>query len=318
MAGVLNPERYVTQGARRAEAPQPSTFQSRQARLAKLAAKEALITRWLQTEGGLMKIGANLANPVRELLDYRGIARQLTIVEQIPDGVPIYFDRDLPRVPSVTVARDGATRQIEMTGQRVNMDAFEIAGRPKIPYSQLYTLRYRPIARTKDRLIESMELQEDLIWFGLMETASTLVNPTFAASGKLEKIDLARAYAFIEDHRLVVRNTIMSAFGTASIRSWIFQDIDQLGLQEIRETGYLGQIWGSNFWVNDQLPDGHVYILAQPKFFGWFPVRKDIEVIPANDPDNLQLGFVGYELIAANLFNPLGVAKFSFNPSLGL
>ena len=171
---------------------------------------------------------------------------------------------------------------IEMRGLRVNMEAFEIAGRPKIPYSELYTLRYRPIARTKDRLIESMELQEDLVWFGLIETASTLVNPTFAATGKLEKVDLARAYANIEDHRLVVRNTVMSAFGTASIRSWIFQDIDQLGLQEIRETGYLGQIWGSNFWVNDQLPDGVVYVLAQPKFLGWFPIRKDIEVIPAN------------------------------------
>jgi hypothetical protein len=301
---------------RQAEPPKGSTFASRQERLSKLAAKEALITRWLQTEGGLMKIGANLANPVRELLDYRGIARQLTVVEQIPDGVPIYFDRDLPRVPSVTIAKDGATRLIEMRGTRVNMEAFEIAGRPKIPYAQLYTLRYRPIARTKDRLIESMELQEDLIWFGLFETASTLVNPTFDSTGKLEKQDLARAYANIEDHRLVVRNTLMSAFGTASIRSWVFQDIDQLGLQEIRETGYLGQIWGSNFWVNDQLPDGVVYILAQPKFLGWFPVRKDIEVIPANDPDNLQLGFVGYELVAANLFNPLGVAKFTFNPDL--
>jgi len=45
------------------------------------------------------------------------------------------------------------------------------------------------------------------------------------------------------------------------------------------------------------------------------PIRKDTDVIPADDPDNLRLGFVGYELIAMTIFNALGVMKGTFNTS---
>lgn len=284
----------------------------RAAKMAKMAAKEALISRWLRTEGGLMKIAANLANPVRFWLDYKGIARKFVIVEQIPDGVPMYYDKDFPKVPATKIGADGSTRIIEMEGERVYLEPFEIGGHPKIPYKQLYVLKYRPIARTKDRLIEGMELQEDLLWFALLEANADLVNTPVTSTGAFHKPDLATAFARVEDRRLVVRNVLMSAYGTAGIRSWTFEHLDQLGMQEVRETGYLGSMWGANFWISDQIPTGTVYIQADPKFLGWLPIRKDVEVIPANDPGNYQLGFVGYELIGMILFNPYGVSKNTF------
>ena len=136
------------------------TFQvaeDRRVKMAKLAAKEALVSRWLKSEGGLMKIAANLANPVRFFLDYKGIARKFVIVEQIPDGVPMYYDKDLPKVPALKIGADGATRLIEMEGARVFVEEFEIGARPKIPYKQLYTLKYRPIARAKDRQLGGID-----------------------------------------------------------------------------------------------------------------------------------------------------------------
>jgi hypothetical protein len=289
-----------------------NTASDRQSSMAKIAAKEQLLSRWLRTEGGLMKIAANLGNPVRNQLDYKGIGRKFVIVEQIPDGIPIYYDKDLPKVPCTKIGADGATRFVEMKGIRVYLDAFAIAGRPKIPYDQLYTLKYKPIARTKDRLIEGMELQEDLLWFGLFESNSEVANTKVVSTGDLFKPDLAKVFARVEDHRLVVRNVLMSAYGTAGIRSWTFEHMDQLGMQEVRETGYLGAMWGANFWVSDQIPKGTLYATCDPKFLAWEPIRKDVEVIPANDPDNLWLGFTGYLYAAMNFFNPLGIAKLEF------
>ena len=302
--GANRPSQYSFKGA-----------QERQAGMAKMAAKEALVSRWLQTEGGLMKIAANLANPVRFYLDYKGIARKFVIVEQIPDGVPMYYDKDLPKVPAIKIAADGSTRMIEMEGTRVYLQEFEIGANPRIPYKQLWTLKYRPVARCKDRLIEGMELQEDLLWFGMMETASTLINTPVATTGDLSKPDLAKSFARVEDHRLVVRNVLMSAYGTAGVRGWTFENLDQLGMQEVRETGYLGGMWGANFWISDQIAKGTVYSCADPKFFGWQPIRKDVEVIPANDPQNLQLGFVGYSLVGMTLFGTSGISKNTFTVS---
>jgi hypothetical protein len=289
---------------------------SRQAAMQDLMRKEAILAKHLATPQGLRKIAANMANPVRFRLDYAGIGRKFVIVEQMPDGVPLIFDKDLPFVPAVKVGKGGAPRMIEMRGKRVQLESFEIAARTKIPYEELYTRRYRALERAKDRLIEGMELREDLILFGLLETASGIANVPVGTSGKLEKETLAKGYAQIEDNRLVVSSVLMSAFGTASMRRWIFQDIDQLGLQELRETGYLGSIWGADFYVSDQIPDGTVYLMTSPKFLGWMPIRKDTDVIPADDPDNLRLGFTGYELIGLTIFNALGVEKVTFNPNV--
>lgn len=289
---------------------------SRQAAMQDLMRKEAILAKHLATPQGLRKIAANMANPVRFRLDYAGIGRKFVIVEQMPDGVPLIYDKDLPSVPAVKVGKGGSPRMIEMRGKRVQLESFEIAARTKIPYEELYTRRYRALERAKDRLIEGMELREDLILFGLLETASGIANIPVGTSGKLEKETLAKGYAQIEDNRLSVSSVLMSAFGTASMRRWIFQDIDQLGMQELRETGYLGSIWGADFYVSDQIPDGTVYLMTSPKFLGWMPIRKDTDVIPADDPDNLRLGFTGYELIGLTIFNALGVEKVTFSANV--
>jgi len=88
--------------------------------------------------------------------------------------------------------------------------------------------------------------------------------------------------------------------------------LDQLALQEIRETGYLGNLWGADFYVSDQVQHGTMYIMTTPKFLAWMPFRRDTQVIPADDPDNTWLGFVGYELLGMTVFNSRGVTKLTF------
>jgi len=66
-------------------------------------------------------------------------------------------------------------------------------------------------------------------------------------------------------------------------------------------------------YVSDQVPPGVMYIMAPPKFLAWMPFRRDTQVIPADDPDNLWLGFVAYELLGMTVFNARGVMKLSFS-----
>lgn len=294
----------------RGEEQRKVSYQNRVLAMNKLAAKDRAVHRALQTEGGLKRIAAQMANPVRFFLDYKGISRKLVVVEQIPDGVPIIYDKDLPRVPALKIGPEGSVRAIEMKGTRVEIDAFEIVARPKIPYKELYTRRFRALNRAKDRLVEGLELREDLLWFGLIEAASELFNTPVNVTGTaVNKQDLSIAFAEVEKWRLVCSSVLMSVWGTRAIRSWQFQNLDQIGMIQVRETGYLGSMWGADFYVSDQIEAGTYYVLAQPKFLGWQPIRKDLEIIPADDPDNLQLGFVGYILEGMTLFNPRGVAK---------
>jgi hypothetical protein len=310
-------------------APQTRIANQSDARLAraqKLASKERLLTRYLGTVGGLNKIAANLANPVRRKLDYKGIGRKFFVVELMEAGIPLIFDRDLPEVPCVKVGQNGTVNSVEMYGQRVNVQDFEIAGHPKIPYRELYVRRFRALDRAKDRLIEGMQLREDLYVLSLFAAAITANaalpasdNPPtpvdVSASTGLTREALRFGFAEIEDNRLIVGSVLMSAFGTAGLRGWQFADLDQVGMQEVRESGYLGRMWGADFFVTDQLADGLAYTLAQDKFVGWWPIRKDTDVIPADDPANLRLGFVGYELQGIVVHNTLGVNSITFDPA---
>lgn len=296
-----------------------SVADERRSNLKKLAAKERVLTRYLSTVGGLNKIAANLANPVRRQLDYKGIIRKFFVVELMEAGIPLIFDRDLPQVPCVKVGAGGTVNIVEMLAERVEVQDFEIAGRPKIPYRELYVRRFRALDRAKDRLIEGMQLREDLIGFGLFASAAAACTalacaPTAVTNSTygLDRNGLAVAFAGIESNRLVVQSVLMSAYGTAGIRRWEFEDLDQVGMQEVRETGYLGRMWGADFYISDQIPTGTSYILAQDKFLGWMPIRKDVDIIPADDPDHLRLGFVGYELIGMFLHNCCGVNTFTF------
>lgn len=291
--------------------PQYSTFQDRQKQAQRLMQKEAALSRVMQSEMGLRKIAANMANPVRQRLDYKGIFRKFAVVEQMPDGVPLIFDRDLPEVPALKIGKGGSVRQVEMKGRRVELEPFEIAARPKIPYKELYVRRFRALDRAKDRLIEGMELREDLIGFGLIEAASALTNTPIASGTFMDRDHLARAFTEVEKHRLIVGSILMSPYGTQGLRRWLFQELDQVGMQEVRESGYLGSMWGADFYVSDQITAGTLYILTTPKFLAWMPIRKDVDVIPADDPDNLRLGMVGYELLGLTLHNSRGVEKMT-------
>jgi len=277
--------------------------------------RNAALAQALQTEVGIRRIAANMANPARLKLDYKGIFRKFVIVEQMPDGVPLIFDKDLPMVPAVKVGKGGTPRMIEMRGKRVELTAFEIVARVKVPYEELFTRRYRALDRAKDRLIEGIQLREDLIGFGLIETASTLVNTPVTTAGAFDRDLLAKMFTPIENNRLPVSSVLMSPYATQGIRRLDFQNLDQVGMQEVRETGYLGNYWGADFYMSDQIPSGTAYAMASPKFFGWMPLRKDLDVIPADDPDNVRLGFVGYQLAAMTIFNALGAMKGTFNIS---
>lgn len=127
------------------------TYQERIAKGQKQMQREAGLSQAMQSPQGLAKIASNMANPVRMRLDYKGLFRKFALVEQIPDGVPIVYDKDIPQAPAVKVGEFGAPPIVEMEGQRVELTPFEIGVKANVPYSELGNRRFRILDRAKDR-----------------------------------------------------------------------------------------------------------------------------------------------------------------------
>jgi len=304
------------QANRTQQLPQKPHYVSREAQLQKIAAKEAELRIALKSPTGLAKIAANLSSPVRVRLDYQGIGRKFGIVEPWPDGMPMIYDSDVDEFTAVKVADGGTTRTVEIEVSRTEIQPFEIVAIPKIPYRELYSRLYQVMARTKERLEQSMMLKEDLYIFGLMDGAAGTWYTAQTVATAITKTSLALAMAPIEANRLIVNNILMSAYGISGIRRWQHADLDEVARQEVRQTGYLGSIWGSKIFITDQIATGTFYVTAGPEYLLWIPIRKDFEAIPADDPDNLLLGFVGYEFLGMAIINARGVNKGIFNPNV--
>ena len=83
------------------------------------------------------------------------------------------------------------------------------------------------------------------------------------------------------------------------------------------QTGLRAQIWGADILVSKLVPPGTVYACADPEFVGVMPVRQDIEVLPADEPKQLKLGWVVSEIIGLGILNPRGVARGAKSVSVG-
>jgi hypothetical protein len=59
------------------------------------------------------------------------------------------------------------------------------------------------------------------------------------------------------------------------------------------------------------IPRGTVYCLAEPEFVGVMPIRQDVNVIPADKPSKLRLGWVCYEEIGVGIVNARAVARIN-------
>ena len=285
----------------------------REAAKAALIRREADLQAAMKSPTGLHKIAANLASPVRKYLDYIGIWRKFCVVEGWPDGMPMIYDNDITEFTAVKIGRNGTTRIIECEVDRTTLEEFEIVVKPKVPYAELYKRLYQVMKRVKERLEQGMALREDLYGFSLLETASQQLNTTIAITTYLTKDALAQAFTQVEKHRLRVKSILMSPFGIQGIRRWDYLTIDNVAREEIRKSGYLGSIWDADIYINDQVTSGTFYIIAEPEFSAWMPIRRDVDVIPADDPDNLLLGFVGYELLGMTFHNGRAAAKGTFN-----
>jgi hypothetical protein len=85
-------------------------------------------------------------------------------------------------------------------------------------------------------------------------------------------------------------------------------EVDPVTMREILQTGLYAHLWGADIIVSKIVPPGTVFGTADPEFVGVMPIRQDIEVLPADEPKQLKLGWVVNEIIGIGIVNPRGVA----------
>jgi hypothetical protein len=280
------------------------------------AARDDLIARAIQTQDGKIAFAQAMANPIRRNLDYHGMARRALVVDPLPQGAMPTYDRDID-VAAVVVSSNGTGPESRVFGDRVTVPEFEVYANPTVRIAEVKRRRFNVIDRAVQKARQEIMAQEDANIFAALDAASSFENVvTDIADAGLLKRDLGDIKVQVDHWDLVTTKYFMNINEFNDILKWGSGggqgvgggDFDPVTMREVLQTGLYAHIWGADIMVSKIVPPGTVYAVADPEFVGVMPIRQDIEVIPADEPKQLKLGWVVSEIIGLAIVNPRGVA----------
>lgn len=287
--------------------------------------RDALIARAISSQEGKLVLAAAMASPIRKNLDYHGLARRALVVDPLPQGALAVYDRDID-VTATVVSSNGAAPESRVFGERISVPEFEIMSNPTVRIAEVKRRRFNVIDRAVQKARQEIMAQEDANVFAALDVASAIENTVMdIADNGMQKRDLRNLKVQVDRWDLVTSKFFMNINEYNDILGWASGggqgvgggEVDPVTQREILQTGLYAHIWGSDILVSKIVPPGTVYSCADPEFVGVMPVRQEAEVLPADEPKLLKLGWVISEIIGLAIVNPRGCAKGSKSTLVG-
>jgi hypothetical protein len=291
--------------------------------------RDEMIKQALMTQEGKIALGQAMATPIRRNLDYQGVGRKALVVDPLPQGALPIYDRDID-VAAVVVSSNGTAPESRVFGDRVTIPEFEIVSNPTVRIAEVKRRRFNVIDRAQQKARQEIQAQEDANVFAALdfagdstkggENALVELDPVTggsslsAAGGRLQKSGMLNLKRQIDRWDLVTSKYFMNINEFTDILDWESAGsggasaVDPVTQRELLQTGLYGHIFGADIVVSKVVPAGQAFACADPEFVGVMPVRQDIEVLPADEPKQLKLGWVVSEIVGIGIVNPRGVA----------
>ena len=283
--------------------------------------RDEMIKQALMTQEGKIALGQAMANPIRRNLDYQGVARKALVVDPLPQGALPVYDRDID-VAAVVVSSNGAAPESRVFGDRVTVPEFEVVSNPTVRIAEVKRRRFNVIDRAQQKARQEIQAQEDANVFSALEFAgdsnlggeNAAVDLTPGTATTLQKDGMLNLKRQIDRWDLVTSKYFLNINEFTDILAWesagnANSQVDPVTQRELLQTGLYGHIFGADIVVSKVVPAGEGYATADPEFVGVMPVRQDIEVLPADEPKQLKLGWVVNEIIGVGIVNPRGCVR---------
>jgi len=229
-------------------------------------------------------------------------------------------------VTAVVISAHGSGPESRVFGDRVTIPEFEVYSNPTVRIAEVKRRRFNVIDRAVQKARQEIMAQEDANVFAALDASAVVENqPQDVADGGLLKRDLVELKVQVDRWDLVTTKFFMNINEFTDILNWASGggqgagggEVDAVTQREILQTGLYAHIWGADIMVSKIVPPGTIYSCADPEFVGVMPIRQDIEVLPADEPRKLSLGWVVSEIIGIGIVNPRGVAKGSKSQAPG-
>jgi hypothetical protein len=286
--------------------------------------RDEMISRALLSTEGKVALGQAMANPIRRNLDYSGVGRKAIVVDPLSQGTNAVYDRDID-VAATVISSNGSVPESRVFGDRVTVPEFEVVANPTVRIHEVKRRRFNVIDRAQQKARQEIQAQEDSNVFAALDFAADdnkggenslqTLDLGGTRTDSLSKSGLLKLKRQVDRWDLVTAKYFMNINEYTDMLDWESagaagaSQVDPVTQREVLQSGLYGSIFSADIIVSKIVPSKQVFACADPEFVGVMPVRQDIEVLPADEPKQLKLGWVVSEIIGIAIVNPRGVAS---------
>lgn len=294
-------------------------------------------------QNALRRIGQGMIGPIQIRLRYEGMVRNVLVEDTLERGPLMPYDilDDL----GIAYALNSTDAEVKITpfeGRQAFPQLFRIASFPRIRKEDLYYLRVNAVEYAQDETRQAIQKQEDARLVLLLEQAITLLGaaissgtspgltPTggiaegiaagpeiapnehtvlLGAGNPLEPSDFYSAVSQIEINQLEARRVLAHPVDIRDLYTW---DLNVTGFQFKDEVFAGGKITSfGEFQIQRSIiiPQGEVFLTAEPEFVGVMPVMYSLDVEENHLVEQFYKGWVLDELIGMLILNPRGISR---------
>lgn len=299
----------------------------------KTARLEAILA---DKQNAMQRIGQGMIGPIQIRLRYEGVTRNVLVEDTLERGPLMPYDilDDLGQA-YVLNSTDGEVKIQVFEGKQAFPQLFRIASFPRVRKEDLYYLRVNAVEYAQDESRQAIQKQEDYRLVLLLESSITdygaagqtpvggiqtgiTSGPSghtnektvlIGANNPLEPVDFYSAVAMIEIEQLEASRLLMHPQDIRDIYTWdinvtgwAFKD-KVVGGEKITTFGEF-QIQKSVI-----IPQGEVFLSAEPEFVGVFPVMYSLDVEENHQVEQFYKGWVMDELVGMLVLNARGIAR---------
>lgn len=292
-------------------------------------------------QNAMQRLGQGMIGPIQIRLRYEGIVRNVLVEDTLERGPLMPYDilDDLGRA-YVLNSTDAEVKITPFEGKQVYPQLFRIAAFPRIRKEDLYYLRVNAVEYAQDETKQAIQKQEDARLVLLLEqaivdlstaraagtvgtgaTGGTATGVASYASGSseqtvligagnpLEPSDFYNAVSQIEINQLEAKRVLAHPTDIRDLYTW---DINVTGFKFKDEVFAGGKITTfGEFQIQKSIiiPQGEIFLTAEPEFVGVFPVMYSLDVEENHRVESFHKGWVLDELVSEIILNARGIAR---------
>lgn len=315
-------------------------------KLTRQAKTKALAGILADKPNAMRRIGQGMIGPIQIRLRYEGIVRNVLVEDTLERGPLMPYDilDDLGRA-YILNSTDSEVKITPFEGKQATPQLFRIASFPRVKKEDLYYLRVNAVEYAQDETRQAIQKQEDARLVILLETAITDLAsdrdngvigtaPTggrltgnaagvgtngneqtvlIGSNNPLEPADFYNAVSQIEVNQLEAKRVLAHPTDIRDLYTW---DINVTGFRFKDEVFAGGKITTfGEFQIQKSIiiPQGEVFLTAEPEFVGVMPVMYSLDVEENHQVEQFYKGWVMDELIGMVILNGRGLSRIVKN-----